>query len=45
MQKIFILIFIACLEIDRQLLGDEVMKGETGSRKLIISARSFLFWY
>lgn len=35
MQKNFILIFIACCEIDRQLLHDEVMKYEIGSGKFI----------
>lgn len=42
MQKKFILIFIACLEIDRQLLHDEVVKGEIGSGKFIISVHCFL---
>lgn len=39
---LFILIFIARLEVDRQLLHEEVMKGEAISRKFIISFSSFL---
>lgn len=36
--KKFILIFIACSEIDRYLQRDEVMKEETDAGKFIISA-------
>lgn len=41
MQKNFILIFITCSEIDRQLLHDEVMKDKIGSAKFITSFSVF----